>query len=287
MPKLIRDTSNVNYEEGLRKPYGGPMPPQGVYPGEIVSCELRTNKEKTGQYFNLLVALETKGVEGKEQYDGYPAWVMLALTNKEANLNREQAFYAAIGAGTKPEILYDDKGQVTKIGGKKPVGAKVKVFLKHELYEGVTSAKGDTIYPFGDGAPAAAKKPVADIEDAPDDEEVEVEEAETQEVDLDAMTLPQLRELAKSLGIATGRKKPDTLRDEITDALADQVTEEEEAEAEAEAAEAITQEEVEKMNIIKLKKFAVESGFEADDLKGMTKDEIIEVLVDEGLVTPF
>ena len=297
MPKIVRDTTGVNYEEGLRKPYAGPTPPQGTYDCILQTCEYKQNKAKTGYYYNILAVLNTKGVEGKEQYDGFPAWVMLSLTNKEANLNREQAYYAALGAGLKPEVIIDDKGQVTKIGGKKPTDVHAKVFIKHEVYEGQSQAKGDTIYPAGDVTSSKPSKPASIEEQYADDEDVVVESAvdEVEEVDLDALTLPQLRELAKSLDIVTGRKKPETLRDEIQ-AIWDAEEEEEEPEepedepeeAEAEATvDILTPKDAEAMNIIKLRAFAVESGFEKDDLKGLSKAEIIELLTDEGLVAPF
>ena len=106
MPTLKRNVSGVE-ERKVLGPYEGPEPKPGVYRGVIFSTDLRTSERSGNHYFNVGVRLETD-TEPRNQYNGYVSWVILTLSDVEANLSREKAFYRALGiASDEPVVDYD------------------------------------------------------------------------------------------------------------------------------------------------------------------------------------
>lgn len=298
MPKLKRQTSHV--EDSGFEIYSGPEPPAGVYRGVIAQCKIRDSKSSDNKYYNVLVRLEGN-TGNKEQYNGYPCWVMLTMTDKEANLRREKQFYRAVCNNEDPEVVYKTEGEVangfpvTKIGGKNPEGAKVSVQIRMEAdRDGVGQRpKGDTIYPLKpvEGS-AVSDEPDEDDEEL-EDEELEDEEDSDRRAELEAMKPSALRNLAKSdYDIDTaGMKKP---------ALIEAILEHESEAKDAEDSEPDEDDEDEDdeddkpdyaelagLSLPKLRKKVLEvwgDDYDADDLKEMKKDEILEDLVENEFI---
>lgn len=277
MPKLKRKTSHVADRTGFEI-YDGPEPRPGMYPAVIKQCKI-TKSDAGNMMYNIVTELDTEGVEGKEQYNGWPGFPRIVMTDKEGNIVREKAFYRAVCGNEDPEIVYNDlkasegAGKVTKIGGINPIGISCRVQVKAETYEGERRMVVDTVYPSADGAKKAAKKKEEAAEDdllVPDDNEAEAE------VDYHDMDLVDLKAFAAEHLTKVPRAKA-----AIISALEDYFEAQQEEEEEDNS---ISRDELEDMKLKELKAFALEAGIKEKKLKGLSKDEIIDELVDLGIV---
>jgi hypothetical protein len=296
VPKLKRKTSQVP-ESGFSV-YAGDEPRVGVYRGKIKAVRMKKSAANN-YYYNALVEFANND-GSKAQYDGYPAWCMITMTDQEANQRREKSFYRAIGVSEDPEVDFNepdakkDAGLIRKIGSKtltQIIGTEVLVEMRNRTdnRDGSSQIQADSLYP----ATAKATPPPEPDED-PDEEELEedvdeVEEDEVEEDDVDdrraeleAMTLPKLRKEAKELGIDAAGQKKDDLIDSIMDAEADAAeVEEDEVEPEGPVLS-----EYSGLTLVRLKKKVLADfpDYEANDLEGMKKDAILEMLVEDELV---
>lgn len=211
MPSLKRNVKNAPDRSGFET-YDGPDPiPQGLYEGVIKSVKIQ--KTRAGDFmFRLLAELDDTSTERKQLTVGFPAWGNLVLMDKEALLAKEKAFYRAITGKQDVEdvnVVYDDgiddgAVKVSKVGGKDPVGVRVKVEIQDDEYQGKTRSALNAIYPLGKTAtPAKADvddEPEDSVEESDVDETVETEEldAEAREAELKALGIAALRRLAES-----------------------------------------------------------------------------------------
>ena len=296
MPKLKRKTSQVP-ESGFSV-YAGDEPRVGVYRGKVKAVRMKKSAANN-YYYNALVEFANND-GSKAQYDGYPAWCMVTMTDQEANQRREKNFYRAIGVSEDPEVDFNepdakkDAGLIRKIGSKtiaQILGTEVLVEMRMRTdnRDGSSQIQADSLYP----ATAKATPPAEPDED-PDEEELdeveededeveedEVEEDEDRRAELEAMTLPALRRVAKDLGIDPAGIKKDDLIDSITDAEADAADPEE-----VEEDERPLLSEYSGLTLVRLKKkvLADFEDYEVSDLEGMKKDAILEMLVEDELV---
>jgi hypothetical protein len=301
MPKIVRKTSHV---EG-RQPFGvydGDVPPRGNYPGVIRSAVLKTSKNDN-QYFNVLVELYTEDGP-KSAYNGFPAWTMITLTEKEANIAREQAFYMAVCGKADVDVILDesDPPKVTKIGGVDPVGLPVRVDLrpnKNPSDETITM-QGDGIYKPSEGqaAPATAGRkprasrkanedPDADLVQEPAtpaaaDQEVTVEAEKkpvTEPEDYHSMNLPKMKAYARDLGVDPKGSKTEVLA--ALDAHFDKASDEE---FNPDGLPSPAQ-----LKALPEAEFWAwaEKQYMPGDLNGMEVDETIEMLVEDEKALPF
>src|SRR5690606_11194759 len=286
LPTLKRNVAGAPKTTGFESYDGPELPKQNkMYRGRIDVARLREASTGT-QGFNLLVVLEAEKGSEDAKYDGYPAWVDIWLADKEPNQAREAAFYRAVGvseakleSGDIPisHDDIDDGGKIKKVGGKNPIGAIVKVDMRTDKYGDEVRMKGDAVWPVkkAEGKSAVEEEPdEADLEDATDADEMDPEEREEE---LRDMKLPELRRIAKAYDIETRGKKLDGLVEAILEAEYPEDEEETEEEQSAEDLYA----EVKKLTLPNLRKWALENGdYDKADLKDLSKDDILEMLVD-------
>lgn len=130
-------------------------------------------------------------------------------------------------------------------------------------------------------------------DEAADDEDEEDGDDEEAETDYSDLSLAELKALAKERGIkvARGSKEVDII-DSLTDWDADNAESEEddeeeddeEDEDEDDAAE-FSYSDIAAYPLPKLRKWCVEQDYEASDVKGMTKDEILAMLIEDEILT--
>lgn len=260
MPSLKRKTSHVK-ESGFSI-YTGEEPKAGVYKAEIINSKMKMSKNDN-LYFNVFIKFA--GNTGtKAEYDGWTGFGMITLGDKEALIQRERNFYRAVGASEDPAVVYEPiekGGAVTKIDGKKIEGKQVLVSIRMEEYNGAMQPRVNDILPLAEanGARSTAGDTSDDLveedddlleedEDAEDEDEVEEDDEESDEEDAEEV-------------------------DEDDDEV-----------------EPLPRDQFEGLSIVKLKKKVMEEFADAvskEDLKGLDKDEILEYLEEEGLITPF
>lgn len=301
MPSLKRNVAHAPDSTGFES-YDGPQPPlqQRMYRGRIEFVRIR--EASTGRLgINMLVKfLAEKGDKDNAKYDGYPAWVTLWLADKEPNQVREKNFYRAVGVPDDKlenvNIVHEDVedgGEVKKVGGRNPVGRIVKVDMRTERYEEELQLRADAVYPAKESKAADAdpdeseEEPDEDLlEDAEESEEEWDEEARREE--LGEMKLPDLRSLASSdYEIETKGKKRQALIEEIIahEAPEEEEPEDEEEESEEEEEELPDYNKMSEMKVPALRKWAVENGdYDEDDVKGLKKQEILDMLVEDELI---
>lgn len=277
MPKLKRQTSQV--EDSGFAVYDGDEPPRGVYRGKIKQCRLRESKNGN-LYFNCLVELE--GNEGaKKQYNGWPGWTMITLTDKDANIRREKSFYRAVCGKEDVDVVYndldkgseEDRGKVTKIGGKSPIGVPVLLEVRTEMYEGQQRSRGDSILP----AKAAEERADAGEPDEPEEDDDLLEDEDVDIEDEDVEEAPGDDEDADD-------EEADS-DDENSPENA--VGDDDEGDSDDSDEPDVTREELEALPLPRLRKKVLElwgDDFEADDLKGMKKGEILDMLEEDEFI---
>lgn len=295
MPRLKRSTSGTP-DSGF-KIYDGPEPTPGPYRGVIKRATVRISSNDN-PYYNVLV--EFAGNENsKSKFNGYPSWTMLTMTDKEANLRREKNFYRAIGVSEDPTLDYNEEtGEIKKVGtktGKQLIDIPVLVRM---IIDDRGQLKGDEIFPSQTPTISnadEAEEPEEDEEllESEEDEDEESDEMSDEEVErraeLEKMRLPRLRTTAKEAGadIAGVSAKGDII-EAIIDAEFGAEAEDEEDEAEAEEEPEHTWEEFNSIRVVSKLKAAVLEAFPDDyskeDLDGMKKDEILQMLIEDEMV---
>jgi hypothetical protein len=169
---------------------------------------------KTGAVgYKLLLTLEAEKGDPKDhaQFDGYPIWTNLVLGDKEAMIQRENNFYAALGAKDEPAIVFEtgdiEQGVPIKtIGGKNPVGAIVNADIKMGTYNDEPRPEVDGIYKVRSAATAASSAVASGDEEEPEEDESDMLEGgddedgeqtrEERAEELNGSSLPDLRKLA-------------------------------------------------------------------------------------------
>lgn len=305
MPTLKRNVKDAPDRAGF-EPYEGPTPRRGTYRGVIKSMKLKKAASSGRDGFGLVV--EFQALEGSDhaKYDGYAAYPDVWLGDNESLQAREKQLYRAITGKAEPgevNVVTDDSGKVTKVGGVNPVGKFILVVMKDEIYDNESRIKADDIFApktQGPAAKSSTPEPEEDddqeaLEDAEDDgEEIDPEERETE---LKALTLPALRKVAGELEIETkGLTKValveailDAEFGEVEDEEAEESDEEEEADDEAEDLEDAEEEddsaeeelraELAEFDRTALKKRLKEVQPEFTVLKRHTDEELLEAIV--------
>ena len=249
---MKRKTSHVEARRNFA-PYEGPTPTKGTYRGKINKLVVEKANSGNLMYFAVVELEARAGNNRAAEYDGYPAMGRIVLTDKEANLSREQALYLAVSGKEDADVRTEtdvakfkngdrQQSKVLKINGKDPLGVYVLVELVENEYEGETRMQLDTIYPTRDqnaGTQVAGQtKPVKEPE--PDDDVDDEETAEEYEEDeLKALGLPALRkilvdEFEYSAEDAAALKTKAKLVGEILDAQTDARGEDEDDETDDE-----------------------------------------------------
>lgn len=224
MPSLKRNVKHAPDRSGFEV-YDGPSTiPAGLYEGVLKSVKLQ--KTRAGDYmFRLVVELDDKSTERKERTVGFPAFGNLVLMEKEALLAREKAFYRAVCGQDDVHVVYEDgvddgPVKVTKIGGKNPVGVRVKAEIQDDTYQGETRSVLNAVYPLGKPTTPVTSDAAADEpEDEPEEETDGPDEAdaEAREAELKALGVAALRKIAKELDLDTDGVKKAELIEAILD----------------------------------------------------------------------
>lgn len=233
MPSLKRSVGSAPDRTGFETYAGPDIVKQGLYEGVVKQCTLR--KAASGNLmFNVLVELDDKSNEYRATTVGFPAWGRIVLVDKEANLAREKAFYRAITGNQNIDdvnVIYDGDddavesrsgAKVTKIGGKSPIGVRVKADIRDDNYEGQARSVLDSIYPLGKPTAGKVDEEVEETEevdesveevDETEDEATETEQTEEQrEAELKALGVAALRKIADTAGLESkGVSKADLI----------------------------------------------------------------------------
>lgn len=307
MVQLKRDTSGVDEARGFDI-YDGPDPKKGVYPGFIQACTIRKASKTDNLYYNVLVIVDAPEGSPKAVYNGYPAWVILTMTDKDANLSREAAFYKAVCGKTTANVNIDgaapkesgasNEVKVKTIGGKDPIGVRCRVDIRTEPYNGEDRPKPDTIYPDSSASDAAPPAPDDEPDDVPEDsadEAVDEGDAGTDTTALAAelgeMSLLKLKKAAVDEYGIPRTDLDGASKDDIVAAILDVVgggddetdaEEVDEAEPDPNAKPAYS--EISSLALPKLRTWAANAGYEPKDLAQMSKDEILIFLVEEEVI---
>lgn len=251
MPSLKRKTSHVS-ESGFSI-YTGEEPKAGVYKADIISTKMKMSKNDN-MYFNVFLKL-VGNTGTKAEFNGWTGFCMVVLTDKDANIQRERNFYRSVGASEDPAVVYnpiEKGGEVTKIDGKKPDGKSVLVSIRYEVSNltGANEPRINDILPLADASgPKSNLNDTSDDLVEEDDDLLEDDEEEMEEVD-----------------------------------------ESDDEDDEDEESDALPRDQFESLSIVKLRKAVTEhfgDEISKDDMKGLSKDEILELLEEEGLITPF
>jgi pyruvate/2-oxoglutarate dehydrogenase complex dihydrolipoamide acyltransferase (E2) component len=308
LPTIRRDASKA--EE--RAPFGvydGPEPPDATYHGVIRTATLRTSKQGN-DYLNFLVSLDAAPDSSKAQYNGFAAWTKVTLDGSDAGLSRERSTYMAIAGKPEVAILTDDSKpdpKVTKIGGVNPIGVRVLVQVKDDN-DGY-GPSGRWIYADGD-APKAAPAQTDD-----DDETVEAEAKTKSNVtsmrgraakkaaapepepepraetapDHHSMTLPQLRAYAKEQGIESAGQGKKALLEALDAKLTGSTGQKAETKLNPQDIKKMSEKEL--IDFLETENEAGDSyskdDFGATEDGKIDRDEVIEILVDDGVILPF
>ena len=205
MPSVIKRKTSHVAESGFSI-YDGDEPTPGAYRAVIKQLNMQ---KSAGDNLMVTGVLELKAKDGsaKKQYDGYPVFPMIPLTDAESNVQREQALYLAI-AGKKDADLVTEgdpakfkkgdkqKTKILKVGGVNPIGMEVNVRLRLEAdnREGANGAmqlKADQIFKVRDSEQSHEVPEEDDIEEDGDEEGLPLYEEE----DLKSKALAALRKI--------------------------------------------------------------------------------------------
>lgn len=170
--------------------------------------------------------MKVAAVEDTEAQDGTDMWVFALVPTEGKYATRRFPFYCKLQANQlwKVRDLFVAAGipvpkKATMLDPNKVVGKLIAAEVIDETgqYEGRSSVQGTYGLDVLDGLDSP-EEPEEDEEEydeeaeEADDEYEEDEEEDEEEEDLEALTLPELRKLAKSLGIdTTGLKKADLI----------------------------------------------------------------------------
>lgn len=205
MPKVIsRKTSHVK-SAGFTQYEGDDPRPGRAYRAVINKCVAKMSSSGN-LMVQCVVELRAKPGSDLTKYDGWVGFPFIVLTDKEANIAKEQTFYvavcgkedAAIKTAGDPTKFKPGDGQETpviSVGGQKPVGKTVLVRLVKETSEDYgDQIKANQIYRVRD---ADAVEPEDTEEELPEDsEEEETEEPDGySEEDLKGKSVAALRKI--------------------------------------------------------------------------------------------
>lgn len=288
MPKMKMGSKAVdpNKSTGFGV-YEGPEPKNGVYNGIIKSMTMRESKAGN-LYFNLLIEFADNEGE-KEVYNGFPLWDMVVPGDHEFQQTRVAQLINAVCGRAEADVDYnaldakEDKGKVNKIGGKNPVGTKVKVNVvrqRDNRTEGEWQVRSQDIFP-------RSSAPVEDIE-VEDVEPVEAEggvDPDAVDVDelrdeLEGLGLPALKQRAKELEIDAselkGKKKPELI--DLIVALYEDDEEPEDEDEDEDEADEDSEDELQALDTKELKARAKANGASIKDLKGLDDEGLRELI---------
>lgn len=254
MAKITHDTTGIdpNKPTGF-EPYEGPVPKPGVYWAEIQVCKTAVGKDSGNTYFKVLYRLGPNADPAKNECKGAPIWDNVVPGEHELSQARLAQLINSICG--KPKAVFDvddDTNEVKTVGGKKPVGTKVRLVVAREMYQGEPQARVSDVFPvpkgdtWGGGAVAAAEpeEEVEEEETEEAEEEIELsEEEEARSAELSKKTLPALKKIAKDAGIEEVFKTKEEAVAAILDAEFGEGEEEEEEEEEEVEEEAEEEEE--------------------------------------------
>lgn len=258
MPQLkFNELEDVDTEASGFEVYDGPMPRPGVYSGKIKVMRVKIGNNSGNPYFSILIELNDTSSPEKAETKGCPIWTNIVPGDAEIQQIRTAQLFMAICGKKGPAVVHDeidDGGDVKKVGGKNPIGTEVRVNIKKGSYQGEARAEISSIIP------GKAKEEVDDIDEVDDEEEVE--------------EAPAKKAPAKKAPAKRPAKKAEP-----------EPEEEEEEEEESAEDEVITYSEAAQKTLIALKKLAKEAGYDPADLKEYKKkEELLELLVEDGVV---
>ena len=309
MPKFKRQVSNAPDQQAAAV-YEGPDVPDGTYSGILRWMKYRESRKKGTPFWNNLVVLDAKDKEGSNaKYDGYAVFVEVYMVDEsDVNEAREKSLYTAISGKADVDIITDDKVQgdpiVTKVGGFNPSGTRVYVQLRTEYDEEYGSRqRGTWIYPDPsfqrDGqkddqsditgedldAEAAAEAPPKRTRKAPAKKATTsnvtpikaAQKADDGELDYDAMNLPDIRqEAAKHNLEVKGVPKGELIKQLKAIAGGDA------GDPNKKSPKQITA-----MGDDELNEFLEANDYVVEDFDGMSREDTVEILKDDGIINPF
>lgn len=306
MPKFTRKVSGAE-DRQVAAVYEGPEPPDGTYPGILRSMRYRESSKKKTPYWNALVVLDAKDKEGRTvQYDGAPAWVSIWLDGSDVSESREKSAYTAICGKADVDVITDDKVPgdpiVTKVGGVNPNGTRVYVQLRTEYDEEYGSRQQAVwIYPdpsferekaSSDGqddgsldVEAEAKEPPAKrtrkasakkdtASNVTPIKKAEAEPEQKDELDLDSATLSQIREAATEAGMEVKGVPKAKLIEQLKKGAKKDPSKK-------------NPQDIHNMDEEELSEFVESLGYGPEDFADMSREETVELLVDEEDINPF
>lgn len=300
MAKITHDTTGIdpNKPTGF-EPYEGPVPKPGVYWAEIQVCKTAVGKDSGNTYFKVLYRLGPNADPAKNECKGAPIWDNVVPGEHELSQARLAQLINSICG--KPKAVFDvddDTNEVKTVGGKKPVGTKVRLVVAREMYQGEPQARVSDVFPvpkgdtWGGGAAAAAEEPEEEIEEAEEAEEAEEVEVSAEEeartAELAKKTLVALKKIAKEAGVeGVPASKEDAIaaildvefgEESEEEEAEEEETEEEESEEEEDESEA-RRAELAEMDRAGLKAALKESDPDFKVLKRHTDAELLEAII--------
>lgn len=252
MAKLVYDTTGVdpNKPTGF-EPYEGPVPKPGVYWGEIMVMRTAEGKDSGNTYLKVMYKLGPNEDPEKNKCAGAPIWDNVVPGEHELQQARLAQLLNAVCGKPKAIVLTDDNtNEVKTIGGKKPVGTRVKLVLQRESYQDQPQARVSDVFPL----PKDVKWPTGPVDSSDEElEEEDVEEEaeedgdafEARKEELEGMTLVKLKLEAKKVEGAKTTGKASDIINSILDIEYPPVEEDEEEESEEVEEDEEAEEEVE------------------------------------------
>lgn len=159
------------------EPYEGPVPKPGVYAAVIQSVRIRIS-QAGNPYFNVLYVLDNQETAEKQACKGAPVFDKVVPGESDIQKERLGKFIHTVCNKVKANVDHDevtDGGKVNKIGGKDPVGTKVRLVVAREMYNGEAQAKVTDVFQW----PKDKDWPTGEFEDE------ELEESEDDETEDD------------------------------------------------------------------------------------------------------
>jgi hypothetical protein len=142
MPKVIVDVSNV--PDSDYQSYDGPTPPKGLYKALWKRGWWTKTKDGKKTMLKVLFILETDN-EAKKQFNGYP--IFHNITYEPSTQWKMKELFAALRAGLKAAVDFDDKGDVSRIGRAQVQKTWLLIHAKDDYYNGQRRIVVDTLAP--------------------------------------------------------------------------------------------------------------------------------------------
>lgn len=199
MVQMKLDATGVdpNKSNGF-EPYEGDMPVPGVYAATITSTRVKIS-QAGNQYINVLYILADQVKAERQQFKGYPQFDRVVPGDSDFQQERVGKFLNSVCGKVKANIVHDDPndgGIITKVGGKDPVGTRVKLVLardrKEEGYE--PAMRVTDVFPWPknepwpDGVHEGLEEEEEEVDeevDEPDEDEEAEDESDEDEEDAD------------------------------------------------------------------------------------------------------